>query len=55
MPGLADHLAAPPAAYAHLPYDAKQVAPIESLLTLKPANIRLLACKRIVGRRGAHR
>jgi alpha-mannosidase len=46
MPGLADHLAAPPAACAHLPYDAKQAAPFETLLTLKPANIRLLACKR---------
>ena len=46
MSGLADHLAAPPAAYAHLPYDTKQVAPIETLLTLKPVNIRLLACKR---------
>jgi alpha-mannosidase len=46
MPGLADHLAAPPAAYAHLPYDTKQVAPIETLLRVKPSNIRLLACKR---------
>ncbi len=46
MPGLADHLAAPPAAYPHLPYDAKQVEQFETLLTLKPANIRLLACKR---------
>ena len=46
MPGLADHLAAPPAAYAHLPYDAKNVAPSETLLGVRPANIRLLACKR---------
>jgi alpha-mannosidase len=46
MPGLADHLAAPPAAYAHLPYDTKQAAPIETLLRVKPANVRLLACKR---------
>jgi alpha-mannosidase len=46
MPGLADHLAAPPAAYAHLPYDAKQVTTAETLLTVKPASIRLLACKR---------
>ena len=46
IPGLADHLAAPPAAYAHLPYDAKQTAPVETLLTVKPANIRLLALKR---------
>jgi alpha-mannosidase len=46
MPGLADHLAAPPAAYAHLPYDASCVTAVETLLSLKPANIRLLACKR---------
>ena len=45
MPGLADHLAAPPAAYAHLPYDADRAASTETLLTLKPASIRLLACK----------
>ncbi len=45
MPGLADHLAAPPAAYAHLPYDAKAVPPIDTMLTLKPAHVRLLACK----------
>ncbi len=30
MPGLADHLAAPPAAYAHLPYDAEPVPPVET-------------------------
>jgi alpha-mannosidase len=46
MPGLADHLAAPPAAYPHLPYDTANAAPAETLLTVKPANIRLLACKR---------
>jgi alpha-mannosidase len=46
MPGLADHLAAPPAAYAHLPYDAKRASPVETLLRVKPANVRLLACKR---------
>ena len=46
MSGLADHLAAPPAAYAHLPYDAKRAAPVETLLRVKPANVRLLACKR---------
>jgi len=46
MPGLADHLAAPPAAYAHLPYDADRAASTETLLTLKPASVRLLACKR---------
>jgi len=46
MPGLADHLAAPPAAYAHLPYDAESTSPEETLLALKPASVRLLACKR---------
>ncbi len=46
MPGLADHLAAPPAAYAHLPYDAKRTGHAETLLALKPSSIRLLACKR---------
>ncbi len=46
MPGLADHLAAPPAAYAHLPYDMKQVQSVESLLSIKPSNVRMLACKR---------
>jgi alpha-mannosidase len=46
MPGLADHLSAPPAAYAHLPYDGVEVPAAESLLTLKPASVRLLACKR---------
>jgi alpha-mannosidase len=46
MPGLADHLAAPPEAYAHLPYDAENATPKEILLALKPASVRLLACKR---------
>jgi alpha-mannosidase len=46
MPGLADHLAAPPAAYAHLPYDRTQVSTAEALLSLEPSNVRLLACKR---------
>ncbi len=46
MPGLADHLAAPPAAYAHLPYDARQAQPRELLLSLKPSSVRMLACKR---------
>jgi len=46
MPGLADLLAAPPLAYAHLPYDGSLVPPSETLLSLKPASIRLLACKR---------
>lgn len=46
MPGLADHLAAPPAVYPHLPYDPKMTGAVEALLALKPANIRLLACKR---------
>ncbi|MCX6570767.1 MAG: hypothetical protein NT006_05010 [Candidatus Aminicenantes bacterium] len=46
MPGLADHLAAPPLAYAHLPYDSGKAPSVESLITLAPASIRLLACKR---------
>ena len=46
MPGLADHLAAPPAAYVHLPYDAEITSSKETLLALKPASVRLLACKR---------
>ena len=46
MPGLADHLAAPPAAQAHLPYDSEKVSARETLLAVKPASIRLLACKR---------
>jgi len=46
MPGLADHLAAPPLAYAHLPYDSGRAPSVESLITLVPTSIRLLACKR---------
>jgi alpha-mannosidase len=46
MPGLADHLAAPPAVYSHLPFDAGIASPKETLLALKPASVRLLACKR---------
>ena len=46
MPGLADHLAAPPAVYPHLPYDAERVPASESLLSVGPANVRLLACTR---------
>jgi alpha-mannosidase len=46
MPGLADYLAAPPLAYAHLPYDSGKAPSVESLITLAPASIRLLACKR---------
>lgn len=46
MPGLADHLAAPPLAYAHLPYDSGKAPAVESLITLAPASVRLLACKR---------
>jgi alpha-mannosidase len=45
LPGLADHLAAPPAAYAHLPYDASLVPPAETLISLKPSSVRLLAFK----------
>ena len=46
MPGLADHLAAPPAAYPHLPYDSRTAPAVEPLLSLGPASVRLLACKR---------
>jgi alpha-mannosidase len=46
MPGLADHLAAPPAVYAHLPYDSGRAPSVEPLLDVRPASIRLLACKR---------
>ena len=46
MPGLADHLAAPPAVYPHLPYDAILAPPVETLLSLRPTSVRLLACKR---------
>ena len=46
MPGLADHLAAPPVAFPHLPYDADLVPAVETLLSLKPSSVRLLACKR---------
>jgi alpha-mannosidase len=46
MPGLADHLAAPPSAYAHLPYDADRVRAVEPFLALRPSSVRLLACKR---------
>jgi alpha-mannosidase len=46
MPGLADHLASPPAVFPHLPYDPRTAPPVESLLSLKPVSVRLLACKR---------
>ena len=46
MPGLADPLAAPPAVDPHLPYDPRPAPPVESLLSLKPVSVRLLACKR---------
>ncbi len=50
LPGLADHLAAPPAAYAHLPFGGRagdNFGPSRiPLLSLSPSNIRLLACKR---------
>ena len=45
MPGLADHLAAPPLAYAHLPYDPTLTSPVESFLSVRPVSVRLLACK----------
>ena len=44
--GLAEHLAAPPAVYAHLPYDSGRAPSVEPLLDVRPASIRLLACKR---------
>ncbi len=48
LPGLADYLHAPPVAYAHLPIGergaARDGAP--AFLTLAPAHVRLLACKR---------
>jgi alpha-mannosidase len=46
MPGLADHLAAAPTAYPHLPFDSRVCPSVEPFLSLKPASIRLLACKR---------
>jgi alpha-mannosidase len=46
MPGLAEHLAAPPLAYAHLPYDSGWTPSVEPLLDVRPASIRLLAFKR---------
>jgi alpha-mannosidase len=45
MPGLADHLAAPPVAYSHLPF-GEGSAGTEEFLAVRPANIRLLACKK---------
>ncbi|MGA2361858.1 MAG: glycoside hydrolase family 38 C-terminal domain-containing protein [Candidatus Aminicenantales bacterium] len=44
VPGLADYLAAPPAVYSHLPIGIWDNT--RELLTLTPASIRLLACKR---------
>ncbi len=44
LPGLADYLAAPPAAYPHLP--SGLWADQTELLSLTPARIRLLACER---------
>jgi alpha-mannosidase len=46
MPGLADYLAAPPVAYAHLPYGTGAEPARESLLSLSPGSVRLLAFKR---------
>ena len=45
LPGLADHLAAPPVAYSHLPF-GEGSAGVEEFLAVRPANIRLLACKK---------
>jgi alpha-mannosidase len=44
LPGLADHLNAPPATYAHLPFGGTRGDKTE-LLSLSPSSIRLLACK----------
>ncbi|HYA48308.1 MAG TPA: glycoside hydrolase family 38 C-terminal domain-containing protein, partial [Burkholderiales bacterium] len=44
LPGLADHLSAPPAVYAHLPFGMPAAASV-TLLSLAPAGVRLLACK----------
>jgi alpha-mannosidase len=44
LPGLAEYLSAPPAAYAHLPAGLGENS--TELLSLTPANVRLLACKR---------
>ncbi len=46
MPGLADHLAAPPLGYAHLPFDPGRAPIVDELISLAPSTIRLLACKR---------
>lgn len=48
LPGLADHLHAPPVAYAHLPIGERGAAQdgAPPFLTLAPAHVRLLACKR---------
>ncbi|MBN2266052.1 MAG: hypothetical protein JW775_09595, partial [Candidatus Aminicenantes bacterium] len=45
MPGLADHLAAPPLAYSHLPFGEGSPA-LDEILAVRPPNIRLLACKK---------
>lgn len=41
--GLADWLSAPPVSYSHLPIGTKQ--DFTEILSLAPANIRLIACK----------
>ncbi|MCJ7682269.1 MAG: hypothetical protein MUP70_16200, partial [Candidatus Aminicenantes bacterium] len=57
MPGLADRLSAPPLVYSHLPHggfttdrDAIHISRsgfvFQNVLTLSPANVRLLTCKR---------
>jgi alpha-mannosidase len=45
LPGLADHLAAPPLAYSHLPF-GEGTAAVDEFLSVRPSNIRLLACKK---------
>jgi len=44
LPGLADYLSAPPAVYSHLP--SRSAESSAELVSLTPANIRLLACRR---------
>ncbi len=43
LPGLADYLSAPPAAFPHLPINVK--SSMTELLGVLPATVRLLACK----------
>ncbi len=50
LPRLADYLHAPPVAYAHLPLGSRtpgEGARAGAFLSIAPANVRLLACKRV--------